>query len=265
MNKKFNYPSEPILPFEDAFPVHANGGGLARDWGNYSILTVHEVAALSFGVCPFAINSFLTDRNLRGTIHTSLWNSKVTEIIRAIHAGIIRKASESEKVTKETLIFTNDVEEYFISRDNKDTEKTIISNDLLFMKDESLEYIEIKISQPQNNHKEDFKHQEESKIHQDSSSVNTESKSALQRLIKKLFTSPQIGVNKKGGISAQALWEYIRTNKNDHIEDIEIISVSKWDCGDANIRWRSTVSDKALFMTKGSFQRRVSELNNPKK
>ena len=48
----FSYPEEPGELFLDAYPAHAYGGRLARDWGRFPTLTIKEVVALRFGISP---------------------------------------------------------------------------------------------------------------------------------------------------------------------------------------------------------------------
>lgn len=91
-----------------------------------------------------------------------------------------------------------------------------------------------------------------------------ESNSALQILIKKLH--PQMPKNKKSKVKAQTLWNYIKANKEQYRNDIEITNVSSWSSSNPHIEWISSCDySKTVKMYKKAFQNRISELNNPKK
>lgn len=110
--KRFNYPEEPVWPFQGAHPPHGHGGHAARDWDRYSCLTVGEATALSFGMNPLTSKAFWEDKNNYGTMQIGIWNSRIEEIIRAIHAGEIRPVDKTEEITATTLLHTADIEIY---------------------------------------------------------------------------------------------------------------------------------------------------------
>lgn len=110
---KFTYPSEPIPPFQEAHPAHAYGGHAARSWGSYSTLTIHEATALSFGMNPVTANNFWKNIDHYGSMHISLWEDHIIEIIRAVYAGEIRLAQPTTEISESSLVFTADVEKYF--------------------------------------------------------------------------------------------------------------------------------------------------------
>src|SRR5690606_33626543 len=100
--KKFTYPDEPNWAFEDAHPSHGYGGHAARNWYNYSTLTIYEVTALTFGMNPYTCESFWENRENYGTLQIGMWNDRMLEITRAVHAGEIRTAQPCSEITKDT-------------------------------------------------------------------------------------------------------------------------------------------------------------------
>ncbi|MGQ3890718.1 hypothetical protein [Legionella sp. CNM-4043-24] len=114
--KKFTYPEEPGWLFKGAHPSHGFGGSSARNWSYYSTLTIYEVAALTFGMNPYTCESFWEDKSNYGTLHIGIWEDRLTEIIRAVHAGEIRTAGTCTEINKDTLVHTVDVENYFKPR-----------------------------------------------------------------------------------------------------------------------------------------------------
>lgn len=117
--KKFNHPEEPTFAFEGAHPSHGYGGHAARSWGSYSTLTIYEVTALSFGMNPYTCETFWKDTTKYGTIQIGMWEDRITEITRAAYAGEIRLAIPTAEITKDTLVFTVDVEKYFDSKNEQ--------------------------------------------------------------------------------------------------------------------------------------------------
>lgn len=124
----FEYPDEPIEPFEDAFPAHGNGGHLARDWGRFPTLTIKEVVALRFGISPFCVDEYLKPPNI-GTMHIALWNSAAEELARAVRAGLVKTAQPIGDNLEDTQLLTSSVARYFSERDRLQASKRHIADD----------------------------------------------------------------------------------------------------------------------------------------
>ena len=125
----FEYPDEPIEPFEDAFPAHGNGGHLARDWGRFPTLTIKEVVALRFGISPFCVDEYLKPPKI-GTMHIALWNSAAEELARAVRAGLIKTAQPIGDNLVDTQLLTSSVARYFSERDRLQASRQHIADDV---------------------------------------------------------------------------------------------------------------------------------------
>lgn len=101
---KFNHPEEPLWSFDGAHPPHGNGGHAARNWSNYSSLTIHEATALSFGMNPLTCESFWENRENYGTLQIGMWNDRIQELIR-VHTKDVEKYlfHAQQPTTEETL------------------------------------------------------------------------------------------------------------------------------------------------------------------
>src|SRR3990167_4796420 len=103
------FPREAIYPFENEDPAH---WAPFSDWEKHPALTINEICALSFGVHPILVN--LVNPNW-SSYQISVWNDRRSQLIRAVHAGCIKKAisNTEEDITGTTLVITDDALELF--------------------------------------------------------------------------------------------------------------------------------------------------------
>lgn len=115
---KYEFPTEPVLPFEGAFPAHANGGGNMRNWWNYEYLTIGEAAALYYGMHPSFAVDHINDSRYSGTLQRGLFYSTIEGLERAVMSGSIRTInldipSKKTDITCDTAVIAQDVLDYF--------------------------------------------------------------------------------------------------------------------------------------------------------
>ena len=117
--------------WEGAFPAHANGGHLYKDWSSFKALTIAEATALSVGAHPEAIFDFLSKG---GTLQGGLYASIMDGLVRAVLSGDIKTAALDtpifkSDVTSETLVITQDVYNYFESKLKKEKPRATIAQE----------------------------------------------------------------------------------------------------------------------------------------
>lgn len=125
----YKFPTEPEQDeytglFRGAFPAHAYGGSDYINWQGCKALTIMEAAALSYGMHPGSAIDYVYSKEC-GTLQRGLFASTLTELKRAVLAGYIRAVeTNTKKVSIDTMVFTEDVLNYFYAsscNDNKET------------------------------------------------------------------------------------------------------------------------------------------------